>query len=127
MKIILSGVFVEDQDKALKFYTEILGFEKKHDVPVGEHRWITVVSPDDKEGTELLLEPNENPVAKTYQKGIFEQGIAATCFGVDDIHAEHERLSALGVRFTMEPTKWEDIVMAVFDDTCGNLIQIMQR
>lgn len=127
MKIILSGVFVEDQDKALKFYTEILGFEKKHDVPVGEHRWITVVSPDDQEGTELLLEPNENPVAKTYQKGIFEQGIAATCFGVDDIHAEHERLSALGVRFTMEPTKWEDIVMAVFDDTCGNLIQIMQR
>lgn len=127
MKIILSGVFVEDQDKALKFYTEILGFEKKHDVPVGEHRWITVVSPDDQEGTELLLEPNENPVAKTYQKGIFEQGIAATCFGVDDIHAEHERLSALGVGFTMEPTEWEDIVMAVFDDTCGNLIQIMQR
>ena len=127
MKIILNGVFVEDQDKALKFYTEILGFEKKHDVPVGEHRWITVVSPDDREGTELLLEPNENPVAKTYQKGIYEQGIAATCFGVDDIRAEHERLSALGVRFTMEPTEWENIIMAVFDDTCGNLIQIMQQ
>ena len=127
MRIILNGVFVEDQDKALKFYTEVLGFEKKHDVPVGKHRWLTVVSPGDRDGTELLLEPNENPVAKTYQKGIFEQGIAATCFGVDDVRAEHERLCELGVRFTLEPTEWEDIIMAVFDDTCGNLIQIMQQ
>ena len=127
MKIILNSVFVKDQDKALKFYTETLGFVKKHDVPVGEFKWLTVVSPEDQDGTELLLEPNENPVAKAYQKGIFEQGIAATTFGVDDIHAEFERLKARGVTFTMEPTEWEDVILAVFDDTCGNLIQMMQQ
>ena len=126
MRIILSGVFVSDQEEAEKFYTEILGFVKKHDVPAGEYRWLTVVSPDDPEGTELLLEPNENPVAKTYQKGLFDQGIPAQSFGVTDIHAECEKLKSLDVVFTMEPTEMGPVTIAVFDDTCGNLIQIMQ-
>ncbi len=126
MRITHSGVFVNDQDKALKFYTETLGFVLKHDVPAGEYRWITVVSPDDPDGTELLLEPNENPVAQTYQKGIFDQGIPATSFGVTDIRAEHEKLASLGVAFTMEPTEMGPVTIAVFDDTCGNLIQMMQ-
>ena len=126
MRIILTGVFVDDQDKALKFYTETLGFVLKHDVPAGEYRWITVVSQDDPDGTELLLEPNENPVAQEYQKGLFDQGIPANSFGVTDIGAEHERLKALGVSFTMEPTEMGPVTIAVFDDTCGNLIQIMQ-
>ena len=126
MRVILTGVFVDDQDKALKFYTETLGFVLKHDVPAGEFRWITVVSPEDPDGTELLLEPNVNPVAQTYQKGIFDQGIPANSFGVADIHAEHERLKALGVSFTMEPTEMGPVTIAVFDDTCGNLIQMMQ-
>ncbi|MXZ03452.1 MAG: VOC family protein [Chloroflexi bacterium] len=126
MRIILTGVFVDDQDKALKFYTETLGFVLKHDVPAGEYRWITVVSPDDPDGTELLLEPNNNPVAQEYQKGLFDQGIPANSFGVTDIGAEHERLKALGVSFTMEPTEMGPVTIAVFDDTCGNLIQIMQ-
>ena len=127
MKIVLTSVFVEDQDEALKFYTETLGFVKKHDVPVGEFKWLTVVSPEDPDGTELLLEPNDNPVAQAYQKGLFEQGIPAASFGVEDIHTEFERLNALGVSFTMEPTEWEDVIMAVFDDTCGNHIQIVQQ
>ncbi len=126
MRITLTGVFVSDQDKALKFYTETLGFVKKHDVPVGEFKWLTVVSPDDPDGTELLLEPNENPVAQEYQKGIFDQGIPAASFGVTDIHAEYEQLKSLGVAFTMEPTEMGNVTIAVFDDTCGNLIQIMQ-
>ena len=126
MRIILTGVFVDDQDKALKFYTETLGFVLKHDVPAGEYRWITAVSPDDPDGTELLLEPNENPVAQEYQKRLFDQGIPANSFGVTDIGAEHERLKALGVSFTMEPTEMGPVTIAVFDDTCGNLIQIMQ-
>ena len=126
MQIILTGVFVIDQDEALRFYTETLGFVKKHDVPAGEYRWLTVVSPDDPDGTELLLEPNENPVAKTYQKGLFDQGIPAQSFGVTDIHAECEKLKSLGVVFTMEPTEMGPVTIAVFDDTCGNLIQMMQ-
>ena len=126
MRIILSGVFVSDQDEALRFYTETLGFVKKHDVPAGEHNWLTVVSPDDPDGTELLLEPNENPVAQAYQKGLFDQGIPAQSFGVTDIHAEYEKLKSLGVTFMMEPTDLGTVSIAVFDDTCGNLIQIMQ-
>lgn len=126
MRITLTGVFVNDQDEALRFYTETLGFVKKHDLPVGEFKWLTVVSPDDPDGTELLLEPNENPVAQEYQKGIFDQGIPAASFSVMDIHAEHERLKLLGVAFTMEPTELPNVTIAVFDDTCGNLIQIMQ-
>ena len=126
MRITLTGVFVGDQDEALRFYTETLGFVKKHDVPVGEFKWLTVVSPDDPDGTELLLEPNENPVAQEYQKGIFDQGIPAASFSVTDIRAEYEKLKSLGVAFTMEPTELPNVTIAVFDDTCGNLIQIMQ-
>ena len=126
MQIVLTGVFVRDQDEALKFYTETLGFVKKHDVPAGEHKWLTVVSPDDPDGTELLLEPNENPVAQAYQKGLFDQGIPAQSFGVTDIQAEYEKLKSLGVVFTMEPTEMGPVSIAVFDDTCGNLIQMMQ-
>ena len=126
MRITLTGVFVNDQDKARKFYTETLGFVKKHDLPVGEFKWLTVVSPDDPDGTELLLEPNENPVAQEYQKGIFDQGIPAASFSVTDIRAEYDKLKSLGVAFTMEPTEMGNVTIAVFDDTCGNLIQIMQ-
>ena len=127
MKIIHTSVFVNDQDKALKFYTEILGFVKKSDIPAGQYRWLTVVSPDDQNGTELVLEPNDNPAAKTYQKAIFEQGIPATSFGVSDVRAEHERLKKLGVTFTTEPTEvMKGVTIARFDDTCGNLIQIQQ-
>ena len=126
MRITLTGVFVGDQDEALKFYTETLGFVKKHDVPVGEFKWLTVTAPDDPDGPELLLEPNENPVAQEYQKGMFEQGIPTAAFSVTDIQAEYERLTSLGVAFTMEPTELPDVIIAVFDDTCGNLIQLMQ-
>lgn len=126
MRIIVTSIFVDDQDKAQKFYTETLGFVKKHDVPAGEFRWITVVSPDNQDGPELVLEPNDNPAAKEFQKSLFEQGIPVTMFGVDDVQKEYERLSKLGVKFTMEPTKMGEITLAVFDDTCGNLIQIMQ-
>ncbi len=126
MRITLTGVFVRDQDEALKFYTETLGFVKKHDVPVGEFKWLTVVSPEDPDGPELLLEPNENPVAQEYQKGLFEQGIPAMSFSVTDVRAEYEKLTSLGVAFTMEPTELPNVTIAVFDDTCGNLIQLMQ-
>lgn len=126
MKIIVTSIFVQDQDKALEFYTEKLGFVKKEDVPVGEYRWITLVSPDDQGGTELLLEPNNHPAAKEYQKKIFADGIPATMFGVEDIHKEYKRLMENGVRFTTEPTKMGELTIAVFDDTCGNLIQIAQ-
>ena len=126
MRITHTSVFVSDQDEALRFYTETLGFEKKHDLPAGEFKWLTVVSPDDPDGTELLLEPNKNPVAQEYQKGLFDQGIPATAFSVMDIRAEYEKLKLLGVAFTMEPTELANVTIAVFDDTCGNLIQIMQ-
>jgi catechol 2,3-dioxygenase-like lactoylglutathione lyase family enzyme len=127
MKIILTSVFVNDQDKALKFYTETLGFVKKNDVPAGHYRWLTVVSPEDQDGTELLLEPSDNPVAKEYKKGLVEQGIPAASFGVDNVEDEYKRLKALGVKFTMEPTQMGQVKVAVFDDTCGNLIQIMEK
>lgn len=127
MKIVVTSVFVEDQDKALKFYTEKLGFVKKQDSPVGKFKWLTVVSPEDRNGTELLLEPNDNPVAKEYQKGLVVQGIPATSFGVADIEDEYKRLKALGVTFTMKPTQMERVKVAVFDDTCGNLIQIAEQ
>ena len=127
MKIIFTSLFVNDQDKALKFYTETLGFVKKNDITSGQYRWLTVVSPEDKNGTELILELNNNPAAKTYQKAIFEQDIPATNFGVSDVRAEYERLKKLGVKFSMEPTAvMEHVTIAVFDDTCGNLIQIQQ-
>lgn len=124
MKIELTNVFVDDTNKALKFYTEVLGFVKKVHIP--EINWITVTSPDEPEGTQLLLEPNDNPVAKTYQEGIFAQGIPATSFAVEDIEKEFERLVQLGVEFTIKPTKSVGAIIAVFNDTCGNLIQIHQ-
>ena len=127
MKIVLTGVYVGDQAAALEFYTKKLGFVLKHDVPVGEFRWLTVVSAEDPEGPEFLLEPNNNPVAQEYQKGLMKQGLPAASLGVDDIHAEHKRLTELGVRFTMEPTEMGQVTVAVLDDTCGNLIQLMQQ
>jgi catechol 2,3-dioxygenase-like lactoylglutathione lyase family enzyme len=126
MKIILTSIFVDDQEKALDFYTQTLGFIKKQEVPLGEFKWLTVVSPDDQDGTELLLEPSDNPVAQAYKQGLVAQGIPAASFGVANIQAEYERLKNLGVTFTMEPTAMGPVTVAVFDDTCGNLIQIMQ-
>jgi len=127
MKVIITHLFVNDQYEALKFYTEKLGFIKGEDEPAGEHRWITVVSPEDRNGTELLLEPNDHPAAKEYQKRIFEDGIPATMFGVSDIQQEYNRLKEEGLNFTMEPTKMGDVTISVFDDTCGNLIQMIQK
>lgn len=125
MKIKLCAIFVEDQQKALGFYTEILGFLKSHDIPVGEYRWLTVKSPEGGD-TELSLEPNANSAARTYQDALFRQGIPATAFEVDDIESEFRRLSGLGVVFTGEPTKAGPVTIAVFSDTCGNFIQIYQ-
>ena len=126
LRIVVTSVFVEDQAKALKFYTDTLGFVKKADVPVGEARWLTVASAADPDGVELLLEPNGNEVAKSYQQGLKAQGIPATSFAVDDIQAEHQRLVGLGVQFVQEPTRMGPVTTAVLDDTCGNLIQIAQ-
>jgi predicted enzyme related to lactoylglutathione lyase len=126
MRIKLTSVFVKDQGEALKFYTGTLGFLKKADITAGKYRWLTVVSPEDQDGTQLVLEPNENPAAKAYQEALFKQGIRATSFFVDDIQKEYERLKKLGVKFTMEPTRVTGSTIAVLDDTCGNLIQITQ-
>ena len=126
MKIKLSSVIVNDQDKALQFYTDVLGFIKKNDFPAGEARWLTVVSPQGPDDIELLLEPNINPAAKTYQKALYQQGIPLTAFSVEDIQNEYERMKNLGVVFTMTPTKTGEVTIAVFDDTCGNLIQLYQ-
>jgi catechol 2,3-dioxygenase-like lactoylglutathione lyase family enzyme len=127
MKINLTSVLVDDQDKALKFYTDVLGFVKKSDFPVGEFKWLTVVSPEEPEGVELLLEPNNNPAAQTFQKAIFEQGIPITSFAVEDVQKEYERLKKLGVVFTVEPTNTGPVTIAILNDTCGNLIQIAAR
>jgi len=119
-------VYVNDQSKALKFYTETLGFVKKADISAGGYRWLTVASPEDPDGTQLVLEPDQNPAAKTYQEALFKQGIRAAAFFVDDVQKEYERLKKLGVNFTMEPTKLMGTpsTIAVLDNTCGNLIQI---
>ena len=127
MKIILTSIFVENQDDALRFYTEKLGFVEKENVSVGVFKWLTVVSPGDEGGTELLLEPNDNPAARTYQKEIFKQGIPAASFGVDDIEKEYKHLASLGIVFTMKPTRAGNATIAIFDDTCGNLIQILKK
>jgi catechol 2,3-dioxygenase-like lactoylglutathione lyase family enzyme len=127
MRINLASVLVDDQDKALRFYAEVLGFKQKADVPVGEHRWITVVSPEDPDGTELLLEPDAHPAAKPFKEALVADGIPFTAFAVDDVRAEFERLRGLGVRFTQEPTEMGPVTTAVFDDTCGNLIQIAHQ
>jgi predicted enzyme related to lactoylglutathione lyase len=124
MKIKLTSVFVNDQTKALDFYTKTLGFVKKADVSAGNYRWLTVVSPEEPNGSQLVLGPNDNPASRSYQESIFKQGIPATMFFVDDIQKEHQRLKKIGVKFTMEPTKTPGSTIAVFDDTVGNLIQI---
>ena len=127
MNIIVTSLFVDNQDKALAFYTDILGFVKKHDVPAGNFRWLTVVSKDDENGTELVLEPNDNIAAQDYQNSLMQQGIPATMFGTDDIDEEFKRLKSHGVEFTMEPTAAGDIKLAIFNDTCGNLIQLIEQ
>jgi catechol 2,3-dioxygenase-like lactoylglutathione lyase family enzyme len=126
MRIYVTSVFVDDQSKALDFYTRTLGFTVKNDVPVGEHRWLTVVSPESPEGTELLLEPCDHPAVKPFKDALVEDGIPATSFQVDDIDAEHRRLRDLGVSFTQEPMDAGPVRMAVLDDTCGNLIQLVE-
>ena len=120
-------VLVDDQEKALRFYTEILGFQERANVPLGEHRWITVVSPEDPDGTELVLEPDEHPAAKPFKKALVADGIPFTAFAVGDVQAEYERLRGLGVHFTQEPADMGPVTTAVLDDTCGNLIQIVHR
>ena len=126
MKISVTGVMVDDQVKALSFYEDILGFVKKQDIPIGEHRWLTVVSKEDKNGTELLLEPMGFEPAKVYQKAVYEAGMPYTMFEVDNLEEEYERLVALEVTFTQEPTIMGDVMIAILDDTCGNNIQLVQ-
>ena len=124
LKIHLASVLVDDQDKALRFYTDVLGFVKKAEIPLGEHRWLTVASAADPDGTQLLLEPDAHPAAKPFKEALVRDGIPYTSFAVDDVYQEFERLRALGVRFTQEPAVMGPVTTAVFDDTCGNLIQI---
>jgi catechol 2,3-dioxygenase-like lactoylglutathione lyase family enzyme len=124
MRINVTSVLVDDQDKALRFYTDVLGFVKKTEFPVGDAKWLTVVSPEEPDGVELLLEPDAHPAAGPFKRALVEDGIPYTSFAVDDVDAEHRRLSEHGVRFTQEPTDMGPIRAAVFDDTCGNLIQI---
>ena len=126
IRIGLSSVFVEDQGSALRFYTEVLGFVTQNDIPIGEFRFLTVTSPEGPEGIELLLEPNDHPASKAYQEAIYEDGIPATTFFVEDVQRVYERLVELGVVFTTPPTETDLMTYAVFDDTCGNLIQITQ-
>ena len=126
MKIKLSSVLVDDQAKAEKFYTNILGFSKKQDIPLGEYRWLTVVSPEAPDEVELLLEPNQFPPAQTYQQQLLDAGIPWTGFVVADVSAEYQRLLSLGVEFTAEPTDMGTTTIAVFHDTCGNLLQIYE-
>ncbi len=125
MRITLTSVLVDDQDKALRFYTEVLGLVKKTEVPLGEHRWLTVVSPEAPDGVELLLEPDGHPAAGPWKEALVADGIPCTSFTVADVHAETERLKAHGVRFTQEPLRAGPVTTAVFDDTCGNLVQIV--
>jgi catechol 2,3-dioxygenase-like lactoylglutathione lyase family enzyme len=127
MRIVVTSVLVDDQDKALRFYTDVLGFVKKTEVPLGEARWLTVVSREDPDGVELLLEPDGHPAAKPFKRALVEDGIPFASFGVNDVNAEYKRLVRAGVRFTQPPVDLGPVATAVFDDTCGNLIQIAQR
>ena len=127
MRINIASVLVDDQDKALRFYTQVLGFEKKAEVPLGEHRWLTVTSPEDPDGIELLLEPDSHPAARPFKEALVADGIPFTSFAVKDVQEEYDRMHGLGVRFTQPPTEMGPVTTAVFDDTCGNLIQIAQR
>lgn len=124
MKIALTSVFVDDQDKALTFYTDVLGFSKKEDIPMGPHRWLTVVSPEDSEGPQLVLEPDEHPAVKPFKNALVDDGIPFTSFAVDDVQTTYNDLAALGVQFTQPPTEMGPVTTAVLDDTCGNLVQI---
>src|SRR5256885_437648 len=124
MRINLASVLVDDQDKALRFYTDVLGFVKKTEIPLGEHRWLTVVSPEDPDGVELVLEPSDHPAVGPFKEALVADGIPFTSFAVADVHAEFDRLKGLGVVFTQEPTAMGPVTTAVLDDTCGNLIQI---
>lgn len=124
MRINVTSVLVDDQPKALRFYTEVLGFVKKNEIPLGEASWLTVVAPDQPDGPELLLEPDAHPAARPFKEALVNDGIPFTSFAVDDVNTEYERLRSLGVRFTQEPLKMGNVTTAVFDDTCGNLIQI---
>lgn len=124
IRIHITSVFVDDQARALAFYTDLLGFVPKHDIPLGEHRWLTVVSPKEPDGPELLLEPSAHPAVGPYKEALVADGIPATSFAVDDVHAEFARLSAAGVRFVQEPTDMGPVTVATLDDTCGNLIQL---
>jgi len=126
LQIKLTSIMVDDQTRALQFYTEVLGFRKKQEIPMGEYRWISVVSADGSEGLELSLEPNANPAGKTFQRALFEQGIPATAFEAADIQAEYTRLCGLGVTFAVAPRAAGPVTIAVFSDTCGNLIQLYQ-
>jgi predicted enzyme related to lactoylglutathione lyase len=126
MRIKLTSIMVDNQDNALKFYTEIFGFKKKHEIPVGEYRWLTVVSPDGPDDLELSLEPNADPAGKIFREAMFKQGIPLAAFEVDDIDREVNRLKRLGVAFTKEPTRIGSVTVAVCSDTCGNLIQLYQ-
>jgi catechol 2,3-dioxygenase-like lactoylglutathione lyase family enzyme len=126
MRIKTTSVLVDDQDKALKFYTDVLGFQKKTEIPLGEHRWLTVTSPEEPDGVELLLEPDDHPAAKPFKEALVADGIPFASFAVEDIWGEFARIRELGVRFTQEPADMGMVTTAVFDDTCGNLIQIVQ-
>jgi catechol 2,3-dioxygenase-like lactoylglutathione lyase family enzyme len=127
MRIVFTSIFVPDQDKALRFYTDVLGFVKKTEVPLGQHRWLTVVSPDQPGGPELVLEPDEHPAVRPFKEALARDGIPVTSFAVADVRGEHDRLRGQGVQFTQEPTEMGPVTTAVFDDTCGNLIQIAQQ
>ena len=127
MRINLTSVLVDDQEKALRFYADVLGFKKRRDVPLGEHRWLTVTSAEDPNGTELVLEPDSHPAARPFKEALVEDGIPFTSFAVEDLGREFKRLQAAGVRFTQEPAQMGPVRTAVFDDTCGNLIQIVER
>ena len=124
MRINLASVLVDDQAKALRFYTEVLGFLPKTDIPLGDARWLTVVSPEDPDGTELVLEPDGHPAVRPFKDALVADGIPFTSFAVDDVEQEYERLTALGVTFTQQPTRMGPVTTAVLDDTCGNLLQI---
>lgn len=127
MRIVLSSIFVDDQQKALDFYTTKLGFVKKEDIPLGPHRWLTVVAPSDPSGTELVLEPDSHPAVGPFKTALVHDGIPFASFGVDDVRAEYERLRDAGVVFTQPPVAMGPVTTAVLEDTCGNLIQLAQR
>ena len=127
MKIVMTSILVDDQDKALLFYRDVLGFKLKHDIPMGSHRWLTLVSAEQADGVELVLEPDQHPAAKPFKSALVADGIPFTSFGVDDVRREHDRLNKLGVRFTQPPVVMGPVTTSVFSDTCGNLLQIAQR